>query len=204
MTAISTIFTSSTTSSGLDEATEAAFIEAYCEAAPAGYDAEADCEGPQPWCCPWYSMSTENWQEDLLDKLVQTGGDIREAAKLYALSDYDELAEILAEEADNEDEGEPESRIFYQVGNVPNVGPHDELWESLEDAMNYMASRGYVYVDSAAYGPDGEDAYYFVHPSHAEEKDINTSRPGWENAADLLDDLYGYGYEPCLLPVIRD
>lgn len=85
----------------LSEQGQLAFIEGYCDAAPADYDAAADCEGPQPWCCPWYSSSRESWQAELMAKLEQTGGDIREAAKLFALEDYDELAEILAEESDD-------------------------------------------------------------------------------------------------------
>lgn len=105
------IFTSEATSSGLPEELEDLFIEGYCDAAPADYDAATDCEGPQPWCCPWYASDREGWQTELLAKLGQTDGDIREAAKLFALEDYDELAEILAEETAyraSEEEGDDE------------------------------------------------------------------------------------------------
>lgn len=88
---------------------------------------------------------------------------------------------------------------MYQIANVPNIGPHDEFHDTLEAAEAYMESRGYIYVESAAYGPNGEDAYYYAHPDHAEEQGLDTCE-GWENADGLLDSLYGYGYEPCIIP----
>lgn len=185
----------------LSEQGQRAFIEGYCEDAPAAYDSEADCaNSPTPWCAPWSWDS--DWRADFYHSAQHADFDPLEMGRRRARQDYAELSELLAEEAASDEEEAPEIR--YEVGNVWNVGPYDRLWDSLEEAMAFMERNGYVYVDSAAYGPNGEDAYYFVRPDHAEEKGIDTSRPGWEYADDLLDKVYGYGYEPCLLPVIRD
>jgi hypothetical protein len=89
---------------------------------------------------------------------------------------------------------------MYKICNVSNLGPHDEYHATLESAEAYMRSRGYVYVTSATFGSNGEDAYYYTHPDHAEEHGIDTNREGWEFSEDLLDSLYGYGYEPCVIP----
>lgn len=86
----------------------------------------------------------------------------------------------------------------YIISNVPNLGPHESQWTSLAAAEEYMAARGYVYQASAPCDHPTEEARYYAHPSHAEECGVDM------DAADLLDTVYGYGYEPVITPTVMD
>lgn len=64
------------------------FSEAFCNAAPQGFDAEADAQTDTPWQAPWGWESYEEWALD---------EDPQIAAQKYAQTVYSEL-EALVEE----------------------------------------------------------------------------------------------------------
>lgn len=69
---------------------EEAFVAGFCDAAPAGYDAEADGETPSPWCAPWHWEDSSLWFDASMSAY--------EMGQSWAKKNYDELEALLNEE----------------------------------------------------------------------------------------------------------
>ena len=78
----------------LSEAGERAFIAAFEEAAPFGYDAIEDGDSGNPWCAPWYWARDEKWYDSIAT--------VAEMGTRWAEECYEELEEML--NADDEEE----------------------------------------------------------------------------------------------------
>ena len=90
-------------------------------------------------------------------------------------------------------------KTIYTIHNVPSLGPYDGKYSSMEKAEAYMEERGYIYVTSAACDHPTEEARYFVRQADVEEE-LGLDIEDVDLNDDLLDRVYGYGYEPCIMP----